>query len=489
MIEFFKKNYPIIILAAVFAFVIIFSLVNLTLRPSLWLDEALNIEIAHNFLLFKKLNILVAPGVFAEYPYMVSSTGYPVTVPLAGFFSVFGFGLAQARIYMLFWVLAALAAIFLIVRLIFGNLPAISAVLLTATLAPFYNNALTTMGDAPGFVFLLLGFYFLAKKEKYFLTGLFFGLAIASKPSLYLTLLLALFVYILLLRKNIFFSLVKFAFGSVLPVLLHAFFVIPRAFFSITEWAKALKYYQNPFIGSPSLTENIFNNLSQIPFNSTLAYFAFLIFIIVFALSRDKDLSGAQRKMVLLFMVYGSFVFMYFLRSPGWLRYLFPLQILTFIFLFPSFSAIFKKLRQRFTRFLFIPADSLALVLCILFALVQMFQLLFISNLAYSRHSATIRYQETAFFINNHYPDASVGLIDLPEVAAFITSDKKYHMIEDVGFIGENPLFLSTELLPTLIVFRTNDGEALISSRWDVLEKNYFLVTMIADNYAIFHRL
>lgn len=490
MIDFLKKNYPVIILACVFSFVIIFCLVNLTTKPSLWFDEALNIEAARNLLLFQKIRIQTAPGVFPDVSYTLVTSNYPLIVPLAGFFKIFGFGLFQARIFMLLCILAASAVIYLVVRSLFDSKAAFFAVLFTATFSSFYSNGLTATGEVPGFIFLMLGLFFLMKKENYLLTGLFFGLAVAAKPSIYLLLLPAFFFYALHFRKDFILRLAKFVAGALGPLLVYAFVIVPDSVFSASSWIMLLKFYQNPFVDSPSLTANILENLSRIPFHSTLIYFAFLVFIIIFSFSRNKDLSGVQRKISLFFMVYGFFVFLYFLRSPGWFRYLFPLQILTFIFLFPAFSAIFKKLRQRFACFSFVSADSSALVLCILLALVQVFQLFFISDLRYFNppRSATVKYQETASFINNHYPNASVGLINLPEIAAFIATDKKYHMIQDIDLIGENPLSLSTELLPALIVVREGRGEVLISSCRDVLEKNYFLVTMIGA-YKIFHHL
>ncbi len=201
MIEFLKKNYPIIILAAVFAFVIIFCLTNLTTKPKLWIDEGLNIEVSRNFLLFGKLNVLTAPGIFVEQPYAVSASGYALTVPLAVFFNFFGFGLFQARFFMMLWLLIAVAAIYLVARSFFGSLTAIFAASLIATFDPFYSNGLTVMGEIPWFVFLLCGLFFLAKKENYLLTGLFFGLAAATKPSIYLLLLPAFFVHVFILKN------------------------------------------------------------------------------------------------------------------------------------------------------------------------------------------------------------------------------------------------------------------------------------------------
>ena len=51
----------------------------------------------------------LGPDQFSGIPYLIQSTGYPLTVSLAAVFSFFGFDLAIARIFML-----ALMAVFLI---------------------------------------------------------------------------------------------------------------------------------------------------------------------------------------------------------------------------------------------------------------------------------------------------------------------------------------------------------------------------------------
>ena len=101
------------LLLGAFLFTVIFSVWHLTTAPRLWLDEAKNIELAESFATAGKLDIEIAPGIFTGAPHLLQSTGYPATLPLALFFKIFGFGLAQARIYMLLWILATLAILYL----------------------------------------------------------------------------------------------------------------------------------------------------------------------------------------------------------------------------------------------------------------------------------------------------------------------------------------------------------------------------------------
>ncbi|MFH0852554.1 MAG: glycosyltransferase family 39 protein [bacterium] len=466
MADFFKKNYEVLILTMVFAFVVVFSLNNLATKPSIWPDEAFNIEAAQNFSLFGKLDIQTAPGIFSNASYTLVTSNYPAMVPLAGFFSIFGFGWDQARIFMILWLLAALATIYFVTRSFFGKPAAIYALLLCVTFASFFGIGRPVTGEVPGFVFLLLGLYYLIKRENYWLVGLFFGLALAAKPSIYHALPLVFLIYVLFFRKDIIFKIVKFAAGGFLPVLLYFIFIIPD-FFSVGGWINIYKLYQNPFIDSPSLTTNFLNNVSGFFSQTTLIYFSLLIFAAVFAFVRHrKAIPEIWQKSFLFFCIYGALVIIYFLRSPGWFRYLFALELLTLILIYPSFLLIFKKWQ--------------ALVFCGILISVQVVQLFFFSDIAYST-----RPQEVSSFVNSRSAQ-SVGIINLSQVAAFIPPEKKYHVISDVRQIGENPLSFSDDKLPELIVLWKGDEYAV--QYQDVLDKKYALLKEFGV-YKVYQRI
>ena len=71
MLNFIKKYFFEILLAAVILGVLIFSLPTLTTKPKLWSDEALSIELAQNFLFYGHLDLAVAPGEFSGAPYLL----------------------------------------------------------------------------------------------------------------------------------------------------------------------------------------------------------------------------------------------------------------------------------------------------------------------------------------------------------------------------------------------------------------------------------
>lgn len=470
MESFIKRNYDWICLSAAIIFVAIFCFASLTVKPRLWFDEGLNIEAARNLLLFQKINIQLAPGVFADTPVTLVTTGFPLLAPLAAFFYFFGFGIFQARLLMLILLILALIIIFLLAKSFFGKTTAIFTGLFAASFAPFYANGLTVMGEIPGFIFLLAGLYFLIKdrgpdekanKYNYILTGLFWGLAAATKPSIYLLLLPAFFIYLLFERQKFFPKLIKFTVGALPPLILQAAIIVPRAFSSLSSWQAAIKIYQNPYVGAPSLSQNIFNNLKSIFSQTTLIYFGILIIFIIFAFTRRSS-SGIWRRVFLFYCIYGSLILIYFLRSPGWLRYLLPLELLTFIFIFPAiniFLSEFDKFKHLAVKF--------SIAICAVLISIQLFNLFFKSDIFSSASS-----NQTIEFLNQK-PLKTADFINIPQVAAFYNPAFKYQMISDIKQFGKNPLSFSRGNMLEYIIFKA--GDPSITSSQNILDRNYNL--------------
>ncbi|MEK9166359.1 MAG: glycosyltransferase family 39 protein, partial [Patescibacteria group bacterium] len=124
--------------------------------PKFWRDEAIPFEIARTFSELGKLDVVVAPGQVDGRPYLTHATGFPLTIPLAGVFEVFGGGVRQARIFMIAWILAAIWFLIFFLRTFWGEREAFAGALLISTFAPFYANGRTFTGEIPGFLFLLV---------------------------------------------------------------------------------------------------------------------------------------------------------------------------------------------------------------------------------------------------------------------------------------------------------------------------------------------
>ena len=246
----------------------------LTTWPRVWIDEGKDIELARGFLNAGKLDIEMAPGQFSGVASLLQSTGYPVTVPLAGVFKLFGYGFEQARAYMLLWALIAIATVFFVSRKFLGNFNAIFSVLLIVTFASFYDSGRAVVGEIPGFVFLMAGLYFALYKDSYNKSGLFIGLSIVSKPSVFTWILPALVLVFAIEKKDFIIKTLKMSWGIILALFVWAILVL-ESLFSLSAWSGILNFYKNPYEGS-SLISNFVTNLANAPYSTTLIYFGIL---------------------------------------------------------------------------------------------------------------------------------------------------------------------------------------------------------------------
>lgn len=462
----------LIILSLILFFAAVVSLSHLTTQPRVWFDEGLNLEISRNFLLFHKLDIMVAPNVFSGVPYAAGTNGYPLTILLAGIFYVFGFGLVQARLFMLFWMLLALVAVYVVSKKIFGAGKALLAAAFVASFAPFYGNGLAVFGEVPGFVFLLWGLFFLLRPEKknYWLAGLFFSLAAVTKPSLYLLLFPSFLLFAILEdRKKIFRKILKFAAPALPPILLWIVLAFPNPF-SAKTWQAALDFYGYPFGGEFSVLANLPSNIRLIFTHSTLIYFLLITFVVIFWFYARGRREPAARKWGVFFFIYGLFALLYFLKSPGWLRYLFGFEIMAFIFLPAGLEALAQKFfkKENLSRMIFGGAIGLLLV-------IQLIQLFFFRADPYSPHP-----QRVASFLKERLAkdeNCRAGFINSPEIAGLIGPLKKFSLVKVGGplpALGQNPLSFPKDSLPCFIVFEK--WNKFVEGYKNVLEENYILI-------------
>src|SRR3989338_4326806 len=200
--SFFSRNAYTIIFICALVFVIVFSVSNLVTKPKLWTDESVSIDIARSFLNYGALSPQIAPDTLYPLPHLIQSTGYPVTVSLAAFFKLFGYGFYQARIFMLLWILVTLSVLFVLGRRLFGGGYSLLALLLCVSFASFYGSGRTVVGEIPGFFFLLAGFYCVFTRQRFFWAGIFWGLAVVAKPSVFGLIIPTVLFTLLLMRED-----------------------------------------------------------------------------------------------------------------------------------------------------------------------------------------------------------------------------------------------------------------------------------------------
>lgn len=452
--------------------VIVVSIPTLTTNPHLWVDEAKSIELARNFSNYGKLNIQTAPNEFTEFPQILQSTGYPVTMPLALIFKVFGYGLAQARLYMLFWMAIFLIASFIFLRKLFGDGEAVLALFLAISFASFYDSGRTVVGEIPGFVFLILGLYFWLSRDSYYLSGLWFGLAVVTKPSVFGLIIPVIALLFLLERETGFLKKIfKIGVGMVPAAVAWIFLVLDKPF-SKAVWMSIISLYRNPY-GEGSIWQNVINNLLNARYSSTLIYFGLLFLVIILA---RKFIDSRKIKYFFNFVIiYSVLAFIYYLRSPGWLRYILIADFLILFSLFPSFSLLISRIKT-FIPGLKLSSRWLSAGLVILLIAVQFVHFFTAAQIFYSDTAIKV-----SGFLNKEFTNETIGLINSLDVSVLLDTEKRFQIIEMTGIpiMGKNPL--SLEALPEIIVFSA--GEKLSDAEKTVLENEYAVYSRINEYF------
>ncbi|MEK7480612.1 MAG: glycosyltransferase family 39 protein [Patescibacteria group bacterium] len=519
------SSIPLVILVLFFS-----TYGGLTATPKFWHDEAVPFEIARNLTEYGTPDLAVAPGIFWQKGFMTHATGFPLTLPLAGVFKIFGVGVAQSRLLMIVWMLAMLATLFFVIRAFFDQKTAFFSVLLIATFSSFYANGRTGTGEIPGFLFLLMALYFLYQRNWYGWGGLFAALAAVTKPSMYLFVLPVMVLEILIKNchrpvPNQVFSnanhtnsespqyydtqnlvwdrsaarkakmLGLFLIGTV-PVLLTWLWLINPAPFSLASWQEMIAFYQNAF-NAPSLISQFPTVIPHLLTHSTIIYFL-LLFIPIFIAWHKNLFTPAQNRFILFLFLYGAVSFFYFLRSPGWFRYLLGTELLILTLLptalqkeelWRNILSIFTGLRARAGTVRARPSEApqlrgeasggresegepssqlaglarkvkmLSMFLLVGITIIQSAQYLLGAEIPSGTKSI-----EIAEFLNKEIlakdSTATIGIVDNSPIAALIPAYRKYQrtLVGNNAPVGAHPLSLPPEQFPTyLLALKKND--------------------------------
>lgn len=462
----FKERKNELILAAIIFGVVIFSLQTLTTKPRLWTDEGLSIELARNFLFYGRLDLMTAPMEFSGRPFLLQSTGYPLTLLLAGFLKLFGVNLVSARIFALLLMIVFLVSVWWFVKKIFGVKHAFIVILLLATFAPFYGIGRCATGEVVGSIFLLPGLYYLLYKNKIFLGGLIVGLAVAAKPSVYLLVGPAILVVFLIEWRGFWPKSLKFIAGLIPAMALWVGLNIP----SLAAWQAIFNFYKNPF-GRISIVASTLSNLANWPHSTTLIYFSVLFLIFLAALLWDKDFFKSNKNLFIFISAYVVLAGLYFLKSPGWLRYLVVAQFLIFTILSPAGEAIINK--WVFPEIFWLKNKKWIFYGFFAFLIMaQTVHLAIGADMFYSRAST-----ETVDFLNRQGRDKTIGLVNAMEIGGLILSEKKYQLVNSLlglPTLGEDFLTFDASRLPVLVV--AAPSETILARRQNIIAEFYELI-------------
>lgn len=484
IVESIESHRDLWFLCSVLLFVNLYSFSTLTTKPGFWYDEAINVELAHNFAEQGQLDLVVAPGTFSGKGATVGSTGYPITVPLAGFFKIFGFGLAQARMYMLLWMSAFIIILFSLAKKLWGLQVAYAATLFISTFAPFYGNGRSVMGEIPGFVLFLCSFYFL-EKRKWWQSGVLLGLSVISKPSVFIFLIPAYILVVLISReewKARLMNLSKLGGSSALalfPWLLIYVDEISRG----ELWADILAHFKNPYSeAGASVLQNIGNNLPTLVTSSTLLYFLGMLLFIVLALFIERSFFSQHKNLLILAAGYLPLALFQYLKSFGYLRYLLAAEFIIFILFVISLPTLARLISKKLVIFGGAPLRAHGIIIAGL-VMLQIVHLFWFSDIYPSE-----RTQKTIAHLYSAYPGTTVGVFDVPQVASLLPADKKYQYLSTYGLweFGVNPLLLLEKELPNVLVLENMDK--LSVDERDRFSSKYGRDAALSDGFGVYRK-
>jgi len=454
-LQFVRREWP---LAVALLFALSLSLYQLTVTPPTWYDEGMIVQLSMNLARHGELGTQIAPGEFVSAAY--TSTGFPVLMPVAASFALFGVSLASARAVMVLFILLLVLVSYFFVKRFAGQSAALWSAALLVTFSSLYGSGKNVLGEVPGLSFLFLFLIFAhalfesgaVTRKNMLLAGFFFGLCVVTKPTFLVLGAAALFAftYASLARGRLALplSLIPWGIGAALvPILMWAL----TQFSAQDDFSRILAFYANPY-QLADVASVMGNNLLRFVTETTPLYLLgmLLVWCSAVGIKMYKRIRLSFTEIVSL-----SFVFLIiiaYLRTPGWYRYLFPAQIVATVF----FPAAFLYLTENFpiARLRALVSRCAPVALACLLAL-QLYVLFFSSWIAgYSGSSQNAALKE---YFGAWDPATSVLIYDNPHVPLFLPAGTPYYQYIEVnadGYwaIGEENLSGIQSRIPDAVV-------------------------------------
>lgn len=335
------------LLVAAFALVAFFSSYQLFESPETWMDEGLIIQSAQGLLETGKASLQVAPNVYEPAWYI--TTGFPLTLPLAGVFGLFGVSLEAARLVMLGFLLLFFLAVWVYARRSIGGKAAWFGFLLLVFFAPLYGNGRNVLGELPGLLCIIFSLLPLVhagelSRTRAIVSGIFVGLAVAAKP-IFILFVPALLFALYFRRREL--ALKKVFIFGVLGGL------VPLGLWLLTQFdhvslSNIFAVYANPH-DLPlidALRANIgrlFTELQPLYFLLALAVWAFS-----YLLRRLRREAVSLTEEALLF--FSVLILLAYLRTAGYYRYFFPGQVFVLLYLPYALEYLVSRRPAFFSR-------------------------------------------------------------------------------------------------------------------------------------------
>lgn len=442
----FKKA----VLAFLICFTLFFSLYRLTESPPVWYDEGFYFQTAAN---------LAGPS--EEYGMRFSpekveliskmSVGYPLIYPLATVFKVFGAGIVVARRFMLVYLIGFILSGYFLAKKLFGKNIALGSLPLLVTFPPLYGNGKAILGEVPGSLYLILAllcvnyaFSNRSTRKSLFLVlaGLLIGLSAATKPIFLLGLpAFGLVVLIKFFSKRLSFKdLLMTGVAVLVPILIWIF----TQFNQHDSLATILGFYANPSEIS-DISGRVLVNLRGLidGVGPTYLLMILLVWAVSVLIRRAKKENVFPSESVAF--VFSILVFLAYLRTGGFYRYIFPAQIIGLIFLPNSLYTCFDWFSDKIKKYLIV-------IIITSLSIFGTYQLIFNSWVADFYES-----KKTAFWTNyfeNFPTKTSLFFYNTPEVSLFDKSKNYYQYLVPFGgpFGQENLAIIKSGKVDKIII-------------------------------------
>ncbi len=403
---------------------------RLSEAPRTWYDEGIFLEVSKQIAEGNGIKMRSAPDQLESATWF-TTVGYPVLYPVAAVYALGGRELWVLRLPMAAYVLALAFLGLTYAYVSFGKRSALVGFLLLVTYAPLYGNGKNILGEIPGLAWMFLALYALARIQKgarhphwYMAVGLGLGLFAACKPN-YLIALPFLLVPLVAMRK-------QFARQGIILAAASIFVTVILYYLTGFGDTTALKEAYYGYIFSPgtqavtglSFIELLVKNTFRFVSEPTPAYVFVSMLVwttaIVWRWRRHESVLGAEWVAWTLALI----AITYFLRSPGFYRYLLPAHILALAHL--PYAGIWLTERNsrhaRSMKMLFMYALGAIIVLQLYLVGFNSWMARFYSGTRTAELSAFAKVEEAA----NH----QVLFIQAVEASAFMRGTNYYQYFE-----------------------------------------------------------
>jgi len=316
-----------LVLLGIVVVAIAWASVNLLDSPRPWFDEALYLQSARMLAEQGKYALPIAPH--ETVPLSFITVGFPLLLPIAFVFRIFGTSFFAARVVMLGFLGVCIALAALWSRRRYGRWAGVWTALLFATFSPLYGNGKNVLGEVPGLVFTFAASIALLHIERgkrgakiFGVFGFLLGLAAVTKPAFLPLLPAAALAAWIGYRRGIK-PLAKewLAFAAA--------FLLVFGHWILSQFGGAfsgvLGHYANPY-GLANVADIIWKNLVGFFQDPTPLHFLGALLFVCFAFWKRGFKRLGLSELFLLVFIFLTWI-AYF-RTLGWYRYFFLAHVI-----------------------------------------------------------------------------------------------------------------------------------------------------------------